>query len=122
MACSSCRFLDRALLSLLSPHHSTGGPSPKRYDKRYEGKVLKNIRLYKLTTSTWWSRDMEEDTSHLTSFSIDGERTSDTLSERRESILPPSVAILMGGYSRTLTRDCRASSLTCFQTLASTIS
>jgi hypothetical protein len=40
---------------------------------------------------------MEEDTSHLTSFSIDGERTSDTLSERRESILPPSVAILMGG-------------------------
>jgi hypothetical protein len=40
---------------------------------------------------------MEEDTSHLTSFSIDGERTSDTLSERRESILPPSVGILMEG-------------------------
>ena len=33
---------------------------------------------------------MEEDTSHLTSFSIDGERTSDTLSERRESILRAS--------------------------------
>ena len=60
--------------------------------------------------------------SIFTNFSIDGEYTSDTLSERRESILPPSVAILMGGYSRTLTRDCRASSLTCFQTLASTIS
>src|SRR5918993_5813257 len=55
------------------------------------------------------------DTSHLTSFSIDGECTSDTLSERRESILPPSVAILMGGYSRTLTGNSRASSSTCFQ-------
>src|SRR5919112_2788425 len=39
-------------------------------------------------------RIWREDTSRLTSFSIDDEHTSDTLSERRESILPPSVAIL----------------------------
>ncbi len=35
------------------------------------------------------------DTSLLTSLSIDGEYTSDTLSERRGSILPASVSILM---------------------------
>ena len=30
-------------LSLLSQHHSTRRPSPKRYDKRYEEEILKNI-------------------------------------------------------------------------------
>src|SRR5215204_6558527 len=44
------------LAPYLSQLHSTARPSPKRYDNRYEGKVLKNIRLYQLTTSTWWSR------------------------------------------------------------------
>src|SRR5215204_2170053 len=37
------------------------------------------------------------DAGSLTSFSIDGEYTSDTLSARRGSILPASVAILMVG-------------------------
>jgi len=46
------------LFSCLFCHnpHSTALPSSNRYDKRYEGKVLKNIRLYQLTTRTWWCR------------------------------------------------------------------
>src|SRR5215208_3812446 len=36
MACSSYRFLDRALLSFQSQHHTTALPSPKRYGNRYE--------------------------------------------------------------------------------------
>jgi hypothetical protein len=47
------RFLVHAPLPVLSQHHSTRRPSPKRYDKRYEEKVLKNIRLYQLSTRTW---------------------------------------------------------------------
>src|SRR5215204_6887259 len=84
---SSHRFLDPALLPLLSQPHSTALPSPKRYDKRYEGKVLKNIRLYQQPTMTWCSRDMEGDTSHLTSFNNNGEHPSDTLLEPREWLL-----------------------------------
>jgi hypothetical protein len=38
------------------------------------------------------------DISLLISFSVDGEYTSDAFSEPRGSFLPPSVAILMGGY------------------------
>ena len=53
------------------------------------------------------------DAGSLTSFSIDGEYTSDTLSARRGSILPASVAILMVGTN--LTGNSRASSLTCLK-------
>jgi hypothetical protein len=48
-----------------------------------------------------------QDTGYLTSLSIDGEYTSDTLSERRGSILPASVSILMGGYWENRTGDPR---------------
>src|SRR5829696_2384667 len=37
---SSHRLLDLVSLSLLSQHHSTALLSPKRYDKRYEAKLL----------------------------------------------------------------------------------
>jgi hypothetical protein len=36
---SSHRFLDSVVLPLVSQHHSTALPSPKRYDKRYGVKV-----------------------------------------------------------------------------------
>jgi hypothetical protein len=62
------------------------------------------------------------DTNRLTSLSIDGEYTSNTLSEPRGSVLRASVSILWGGVFRNLTRDSHASYLTYFQTLASTIS
>ena len=70
-------------LSFLSQHHSTALPSPKRYDKRYEEEILKNIRPRQLP------RDHEDmgvaprmrrwgTQVHLTSFSIDGECHSNT--------------------------------------------
>jgi nitroreductase len=69
------RILDHAPLALLSRRHSTALPSPKRYDNRYEGKVLINIDLHQLLTSPWGgTEDVEvRDKSLLTSFSIDGE-------------------------------------------------
>ena len=51
----------------------------------------------------------------LTNFSIDGECTSTTFSERRGWLLRAFAALLMGRYSRNLTGDCRRSSLTCFK-------
>jgi hypothetical protein len=81
MACSSYRFLDRALLSFQSQRHSTALPSAKRYDKRYEEKFLRDIRPHQLPTSTrGGTEDVEVgDASLLTSFNIDGEDTTDAL-------------------------------------------
>src|SRR5215210_5422596 len=73
----TCRLLDPLPLPLPSQPHSTGLTSPKRYDKRYEGKVLNNIDLHQRPTRTWWSRGCGRGaTSYLTSFSIDGEHPS----------------------------------------------
>jgi hypothetical protein len=61
-----------------------------------------NIHLHQLPTRTRGHRGCGgERPSLLTSFSIDGEYTSDTLSARRGSILPAFVAILMVGYPQT---------------------
>jgi hypothetical protein len=38
--CSSHRDLDRVRLSVPSQPHSTGLPSPKRYDNRYDDRFL----------------------------------------------------------------------------------
>src|SRR5215207_3733383 len=38
--CSTHRFLDPVPLFLASQPHSTAGPSPKRYEKRYEDRCL----------------------------------------------------------------------------------
>jgi hypothetical protein len=78
--------------------------------------LLTNLPLDCVAPTGGYVGDLQvQDTGYLTSFSIDGECTSDTLSARRGLILPPSVAILMEGYSRRLTGDCRASSLTILQ-------
>ena len=42
--CSSHRPFDPVPLPLLSQHHSTALPSPKRYDKRYEEEGFKDSR------------------------------------------------------------------------------
>jgi hypothetical protein len=62
------------------------------------------------------------DTSHLTSFSIDGEYTPITSSEATQSLSNGLRGDSNGEVSTNLTGDCRPSSLICFQTLASTIS
>src|SRR5215216_6813118 len=102
--CSAHRLLDAAPLSLLSQRHSTALPSPKRYDKRYEGKILNNIDPHQLPTRTWgWHRGCGGG-GHmvLTNFSIDGECTSTTFSERRGWLLRAFAALLMGGTPETL--------------------
>ena len=75
-------------LSFLSQHHSTALPSPKRYDKRYEEKVLINIDPHQLPTSTWGDTENGEvgDTRFLISFSIDGELCLNTSSEATQSL------------------------------------
>jgi hypothetical protein len=67
------RLLASVALPLLSQHHTTALPSPKRYDNRYEGKVLNNIDPHQLPRGHGGTEDVEGDTSLLTSFSIDGE-------------------------------------------------
>src|SRR5215208_319951 len=61
-----------------------------------------------------------QDTSHLTSFSINGEHFLNTSSERRGWLLRASANPSNEGaqYSRSVTGDYHASSLTCVQTLA----
>jgi len=100
----SHRLLDPAPLTFLSHHHSTGRPSAKRYDKRHEEKFLENIRLYQLPTRTWgWHRGCGGGGNMvLTNFSIDGECTSTTFSERRGWLLRAFAALLMGGTPETL--------------------
>jgi hypothetical protein len=68
-------------LPLVSQHHSTTLPSPKRYDKRYEEKFLRDIRPHQLPTSTrGGTEDVEVgDASLLTRFSANSEYTSNTL-------------------------------------------
>src|SRR5215212_7411257 len=88
-------------LSFLSQHHSTVLPFPKRYDKRYEEKFLRDIRPHQRPRG---HDDPHEDvevghTSLLTSFSIDGEYISITCSARRGWLLrasatPPNVGYL----------------------------
>jgi hypothetical protein len=65
----------------MSQPYSTALPSAKRYDKRYEKGFLKNIRPHQLPARTWGGPEDVEvgDTRLLTSFSIGGEYTSDTL-------------------------------------------
>ena len=41
--CSSRRLLGLASLSLLSQHHTTALPSLKRYDKRYDVRLLSEV-------------------------------------------------------------------------------
>ena len=76
---SSHRLLDSVPLPLVSQPHSTALPSPKRYDKRYEETFLENICPHHQPQGHGGPEDMEEDTSHLTSFSSDGEHSSNTL-------------------------------------------
>jgi hypothetical protein len=73
------RLLDPALLPLASQPHSTARPSPKRYDNRFKGKILKNIDPHHRSRGNGGSGDMEGSTSHLTSFSNNGEYPSQTL-------------------------------------------
>jgi hypothetical protein len=85
---------------VLSQPHSTGRLSPKRYENRYDQELqIDRSMPAPATTRTWGGPEDVEvgDTSLLTSFSLGGEYTSDTLSERRGSILRASVAILMLG-------------------------
>ena len=57
-----------------------------------------------------------QDTGYLTSFSIDGEYTSDTLLERRGWLMRASAApLLMGRCPRYLTGDSLAPSSTCLR-------
>jgi hypothetical protein len=58
------------------------------------------------------------DKSQLTSFSINGEYPSNTFSERREWLLRASATYRRGGYSRRVTGDSRASSLTCLSSFS----
>src|SRR5919112_310106 len=62
------------------------------------GKGLNNIDLHQRPTGTWCPEDVEGDTSHLTSLSIDGEHPSDTLSERRDWLLRAFATPSNGGY------------------------
>src|SRR5688572_23638173 len=48
---SSHRYLDSVVLPVLSQPHSTGRPSAKRYDKRYEVKFQRDIRPHQLPTT-----------------------------------------------------------------------
>jgi hypothetical protein len=85
---------------VLSQPHSTGRLSPKRYENRYDQELqIDRSMPAPATTRTWgWHRGCGgAGHSYLTSFSLGGEYTSDTLSERRGSILRASVAILMLG-------------------------
>jgi hypothetical protein len=95
---SSCRHLDLVPLSLLSQPHSTALPSPKRYDNRYE-QELQEVRSMPAPTTheDMGSTDDVEvgDTSLLTSFSVDGEYTSNILSERRGWLLRASATLLV---------------------------
>jgi hypothetical protein len=61
------------------------------------------------------------DTSYLTSFSNNGEYTPITFSEATQSLSNGLRGDSNGKYSRNLTGGSHAPSLTCFQTLASTI-
>ena len=85
------RLFDSVGLPLLSQHHSTARPSPKRYDKRYEETFQENICLHHQPRGHGGTGDVEVgDTSLLTSFSMSGEYTSNTLSERREWLVRAS--------------------------------
>src|SRR5918996_1914970 len=60
--------------SVTTPLYSTTVSQALRQTLR--GKGLNNIDPHQLPTSTWWSRGCEGDTSHLTSFSNNGEHPS----------------------------------------------
>jgi hypothetical protein len=85
--------------------------------------LLTNLPLDGVASKGGYVGDLQmQDTGYLTSVSIDGEYTFSTFSERREWLVRASATPSGIRYSRNLTGDSRASSLTMFQTLASTIS
>jgi hypothetical protein len=75
----SYRYLDLVLSPLLSQHHSTALPSPKRYDKRYEERFQENICPHHQPRGHGGPGDVDvQDTGCLTILSIDGDYHSNT--------------------------------------------
>jgi hypothetical protein len=104
---------------VLSQPHSRGRLSPKRYENRYDQELQIDRSIPAPVTHEnlgvaprMWG---VQDTGYLTSFSVNGEYHSNTLSERRGWLLRASATSSNGWCSRNLTGDCRPSSLTCLQ-------
>jgi hypothetical protein len=95
--CSSHRLLAPAApLPLLPQPYPTISPSPKRYDKRYEGTVSTILTCTGDPRGHGGTEDAEVgNTRLLISFSVDGEYTSNILSEAREWLLRASAARLV---------------------------
>jgi hypothetical protein len=79
--------------------------------------LLTNLPLDCVAATGGYVGDLQmQDTGYLTSVSMDGEYTFSTFSERREWLLRASATLSNGERcSRSVTGDCRPSSLTCFQ-------
>src|SRR5215217_84639 len=79
--------------------------------------LLTNLPLDCVAPTGGYVGDLQvQDTGYLTILSRNGEQTSVTLSEPREWLLRASATPSNEGYSRGVTGDSRASSLTCLQT------
>ncbi len=90
----SYRLLDSVVLTILSQHHSTALPSPKRYDKRYEETFPENICPHHQPRGHGGPGDVEvQDTGYLTNLSVDHEHISPQRALR--GLLTASVAILI---------------------------
>src|SRR5215207_10844656 len=121
--CSSHRSHYPVPLSLLSQPSLYSTTVSQALRQTLRGKGLNNIDPHHQPRAHGGPGDREvRDKSLLTSFNIDGERFLNTPSETAQSLSNGLRGYSNGGYSRTLTRVCRPSTLTCFQTLASTIS